>query len=105
MNEGFGLVWHDGRAMKGGDHGSEHGSGSMTVRFGQFDKSFKQIAETAVDTKVCECCPTAAAVTAEGIVTAYRDRSDEEIRDNYVARLVSGRSEERRVGKECRSRW
>jgi hypothetical protein len=91
MGEGFGLVWLDGRAMKGGEGHDGHGSGAMSVRFGQFDKSFKQIAETAVDTRVCECCPTAAAVTAEGIVTAYRDRSDAEIRDNYVARFVNGK--------------
>lgn len=92
MGEGFGLVWLDGRAMKGGEHGGEHGGGgAMSVRFGQFDKSFKQIAETAVDTKVCECCPTAAAVTAEGIVAAYRNRSDEEVRDNYVSRFVNGK--------------
>ena len=90
IGDGFGLVWLDGRAMKsGGEHG-EHGGGAMSVRFGQFDKSFKQIAESAVDTRVCECCPTAAAVTAEGVITAYRDRSDDEIRDNYVSRLVNG---------------
>jgi hypothetical protein len=71
----------------GGEHG---GGGAMSVRFGQFDGNFKQVAETAVDTRVCECCPTAAAATAEGIVTAYRDRSDGEIRDNYVSRLVNG---------------
>lgn len=106
MGEGFGLVWLDGRAMNpstnsGGNsgvrsgqeagHGDEHGSGAMSVRFGQFDKSFKQIAETAVDTKVCECCPTAAVATAEGVITAYRNRSDEEIRDNYVSRFVNGK--------------
>jgi hypothetical protein len=101
MGEGFGLVWLDGRNMlaspkpgeggKGGEGHDGHGSGAMSVRFGQFDKSFKQIAETAVDTKVCECCPTAAAVTADGVITAYRDRSDAEIRDNYVARLVNGK--------------
>lgn len=93
MGDGFGLVWLDGRAMKaGGDHGGEHGGGgAMSVRFGQFDKHFKQVAETAVDTRVCECCPTAAAVTAEGVIAAYRDRSTEEIRDNYVARLVNGK--------------
>jgi hypothetical protein len=89
MGEGFGLVWLDGRAMKGGEHGG--GGGAMSVRFGQFDKSFKQIAETAVDTKVCECCPTAAAATAEGVITAYRNRSDEEIRDNYVSRFLNGK--------------
>jgi hypothetical protein len=93
MAEGFGLVWLDGRAMKsGGDHGSDHGGGgAMSVRFGQFDKNFTQIAETALDTRVCECCPTAAAVTADGVIAAYRDRSEGEIRDNYVARLVNGK--------------
>lgn len=101
MGEGFGLVWLDGRNMvaapkpgeggTGGGGHDGHGSGAMSVRFGQFDKSFKQIAETAVDTRVCECCPTAAAATAEGVITAFRDRSDDEIRDNYVARLVNGK--------------
>ena len=91
MADGFGLVWLDGRAMKGGDHGGEHGGGAMSIRFAQFDKSFKQIADSAVDARVCECCPTAAAITANGPIAAYRDRSDGEIRDNYVARLVGGK--------------
>lgn len=92
MGDGFGLVWLDGRAMTGSEGHSEHGSGgAMSVRFAQFDKGFKQIAETAVDTRVCECCPTATAVTAEGVITAYRNRSEDEIRDNYVARLVNGK--------------
>jgi hypothetical protein len=93
MGNGFGLVWLDGRAMNaGGEHAGAHGGGgAMTVRFGQFDTHFKQMAETAVDTRVCECCPTAAVATAEGVIAAYRDRSDDEIRDNYVARLVNGK--------------
>ena len=98
IGEGFGLVWLDGRAMKGGEHG-EHGGGAMSVRFARFDpstplragKAFKQVEESVVDAKVCECCPTTAAVTAEGIITAYRNRSDDEIRDNYVARFVNGK--------------
>ena len=100
MGDGLGLVWLDGRAMlpapkpgeggKGGEHG-EHGSGAMSVRFARFDRNFKQLEETVIDAKVCECCPTAAAVTAEGIIAAYRNRSDDEIRDNYVARLVNGK--------------
>ncbi len=91
MGEGFGLVWLDGRAMKSGGEHAEHGGGAMSVYFGQFDKAFKQIAETPVDTRVCECCPTAAVATAAGVITAYRNRSDEEIRDNYVSRLVDGK--------------
>ena len=100
MGDGFGLVFLDGRNMKSGDGHSEHGGGgAMSVRFAQFapstepraGKTFKQIADTAVDARVCECCPTAAAVTPNGVIAAYRDRSDEEIRDNYVARLVNGK--------------
>ena len=30
-------------------------------------------------------------MTADGIITAYRNRSDDEIRDNYVARFVNGK--------------
>ena len=91
VGDGFGLVWLDGRAMKAGGGHDGHGTGAMSVRYGQFDKSFKQVAETAVDTRVCECCPTAAAVTADGLITAYRDRSEGEIRDNYLSRFVNGK--------------
>ncbi len=90
MGDGVGLVWLDGRAMKSDGHG-EHGAGAMSVRFARFDKNFKQLDESVVDAKVCECCPTTAAVTAEGVITAFRNRSDEEIRDNYVSRLVNGK--------------
>jgi len=88
--EGFGLVWLDGRNMTSGEH-SGHGGGSMTVRYARFDKAFKQVEETEIDARVCECCPTTAAVTSEGVITAYRNRSEDEIRDNYVARFVNGK--------------
>ncbi len=91
IGDGFGLVWLDGRAMKGGEHSDHGGGGAMSVRFARFDKNFKQLEESEVDAKVCECCPTTAAVTSEGLITAYRNRSDEEIRDNYVSRLVNGK--------------
>ncbi len=86
---GLGLIWLDGRAMKSG-HG-EHGGGDMSVRGAVYDQKGKQISEAAVDLRVCECCPTTAAVTADGPIVAYRDRSPTEIRDIYVSRLVSGK--------------
>lgn len=89
---GLGLVWLDGRAMKPqaghGDHGS---GGAMSVRFGMFDGNWKQTAETAVDVRVCECCPTTAAVTSEGPIVAFRGRSDDEIRDIHVSRFDNGK--------------
>lgn len=88
---GLGLVWLDGRAMKAGGHDGHEGGGDMSVRSAIFDVAGKQVAETAVDLRVCECCPTAAAVTSDGPIVAYRNRSPEEIRDIYISRLVGGK--------------
>jgi hypothetical protein len=63
----------------------------MSVRFARFDRDWKLVEESAVDERVCECCPTAAAVTAEGVIAAYRDRSPGEIRDIYTSRLAGGK--------------
>lgn len=90
---GLGLVWLDGRVMtemKPGDHASMP-TGAMTVRAALFDRRGVQLSETLVDDRVCECCPTAAAVTSEGPIIAFRNRTEDEIRDIYIARLVGGR--------------
>jgi len=91
---GLGLVWLDGRAMKPeAEHGG-HGAadaGSMSVRFATFDRDWKQTAEVPVDPRVCECCPTTAVVTAEGPIAAFRDRTEQEVRDIYVARFENGK--------------
>jgi hypothetical protein len=92
---GLGLVWLDGRNMVAGSHegheGHEgHGSGGMTLRGATFDPSGRQVAEVEIDDRVCECCPTAVAVTAAGPIAAYRNRDEDEIRDIYVTRLVDG---------------
>lgn len=87
---GLGLVWLDGRAMKPGGHDGHEGGGAMTVRGATFDRAGKQVSEMPIDLRVCECCPTAIAVTANGPIVAYRDRSPDEIRDIYVSRLIRG---------------
>jgi hypothetical protein len=90
----LGLVWLDGRAMLGG-HGAPAAkgtpAGAMGLRFARFDTAWKQVEETLVDGRVCECCPTAAAVTDEGPIIAFRNRTDTEVRDIHVARLVNGK--------------
>ena len=85
----LGLVWLDGRSMTTGHDG--HGGGDMSLRFGAFGRQWKQTAETALDARVCECCPTTAAMTSDGPIVAYRDRSGEEVRDIYVTRLENGK--------------
>jgi hypothetical protein len=90
---GLGLVWLDGRHMDGGGHDGHdgHGSGGMTLRGATFDPSGRQIDEIEIADLVCECCPTAVAMTADGPIAAYRNRTQDEIRDIYVSRLVDGR--------------
>jgi hypothetical protein len=91
---GLGLIWLDGRGMTGG----HEGHGDMSLRFGSFDRSWKQTAETALDPRVCECCPTAAAMTSDGLIVAYRDRGADQLRDISVMRLEQGKwTEPRRV--------
>ena len=75
---GLGLVWLDGRR------------GDMSLYYGAFDKDWKQTAETAIDTRACECCQTSVALTAEGPLVAFRDRSPREIRDIYASLFTGG---------------
>jgi hypothetical protein len=88
---GLGLIWLDGRAMKPPATAGEDAVGDMSLRAAVFDRDWSERSEDAIDVRVCECCPTAAAVTSDGVVIAYRDRSPDEIRNIYVASLVEGK--------------
>ena len=81
---GLGVVWLDGRST----HGDE---GDMQLRAAMFDKDHKSLSDTLIDARVCECCSTSVAMTADGPIAAYRDRTASEIRDIYVTRLLAGR--------------
>jgi hypothetical protein len=81
---GLGVVWLDGRTT----HGEE---GDMQMRAAMYDGAHKQLSDAVIDARVCECCPTAVALAADGPVAAYRNRSTGEIRDIYVTRLETGR--------------
>jgi hypothetical protein len=83
---GLGLVWLDGR-----NQGKQPEDAEMALYFGSFDPSWKQTAEVAANTRVCECCTTSAVVTPDGVVAAFRDRSAKEIRDIHVTRLENGK--------------
>lgn len=83
-----GVVWLDGRNSE--FDFDDPDTGTMTLRWAAFDSSWKQTADTEIDHKVCECCPTTAVMTSDGVLTAYRDRSDEEVRDIAVSRLENG---------------
>lgn len=83
---GLGLVWIDGRATN-----PETESGDMSLRSSVYDAAGKQLRETVVAPRVCECCSTSAAETSDGVIVAFRNRSATEVRDIYVTRFADGR--------------
>ena len=80
--QGLGVVWLDGRQTV-----TNRESGPMSIRFASYDAQWKQRADTLIDAKVCDCCTTSVALTTDGLITAFRNRTDEEIQDIYVSRL------------------
>ena len=82
---GVGAVWLDGRKYNKAGHNA---SNEMTLMSASIDATGKPNGETTVDARVCDCCQTSAAITANGPVVVYRDRSAAEIRDIYVVRRV-----------------
>jgi hypothetical protein len=63
----------------------------MTLRAATFGADAAQTSEDVIDLRVCECCPTAAAATADGVVVAYRDRRADEVRNIGIARFADGK--------------
>lgn len=86
------ATWLDGRYTKtenisdGHDH--EGQKGAMTLRGAFFNKKGRVMNEIELDSRVCDCCATSAALTSNGVIVAYRDRSEEEIRDISIVRQV-----------------
>jgi hypothetical protein len=86
------AIWLDGREMATGNPAlnSDHGHGNMTLRYAMLRKNGTLEQEALLDAKVCECCQTSAALTSQGAVVAYRDRSDQELRDISIVRWQNG---------------
>lgn len=88
----LGAVWLDGRNMKDMKHEEESkpASASMTLRYAAIDADGKLSDEAQLDERVCECCQTSAALTSEGPIAVYRDRSGAEVRDIYFVKQMNG---------------
>ena len=86
--DGVGAIWLDGRNMTEGGHGTQ--AGGMTLRSALITPAAVVTQPQLIDELVCDCCQTDIAMTADGPVTVYRNRTQDEIRDIYVARYVDG---------------
>ena len=90
--ENYFISWLDGRnsVMEPAGRHDEGHHGQMTIRGAIIDKQGNKSGEWELDNRVCDCCQTSAAITSNGPVVVYRDRSDTEIRDMSIVRLVNG---------------
>lgn len=100
VGDGLGVVWLDPSTRSGENSGARsgqvaahdgHDGSPMKVHFARFDANWKKVEDVVIDERVCECCPTAAAVTADGVIVSYRDRGAGEIRDIHTSRLFDGK--------------
>ena len=64
--------------------------GSMSLSTNVWKDGTDPAAKQVLDQRTCDCCQTGAAVTSRGPVLVYRDRTDVEVRDIVITRLVDG---------------
>jgi hypothetical protein len=76
--------------MHEGEHRQGLEGGGMTLRHGRFSADGTVSEEVELDNLVCDCCQTSVAVARQGPVVVYRNRTEEEIRDIYIARFING---------------
>ncbi|WP_026810996.1 hypothetical protein [Arenibacter latericius] len=89
QDNSFFITWLDGRNTVGQGHGNEH-AGAMSIRAAEVSPNGTVSNEVMLDDSTCDCCQTIAAITNNGPVVLYRDRSEDEIRDISITRLVNG---------------
>ena len=69
----------------------EGGEHDKALRFARFAPDGAVISDEMLDSDVCTCCQTAAGVTADGPIVAYRDHESDEIRDISVVAFKNGK--------------
>jgi len=90
-DELFMAVWLDGRQTE--DRSDEeyfNMDKAMSLRSAIINTDGSVNERLLIDDTVCDCCPTSMVMTTNGPVAAYRDRTDEEIRDIFVTRYIDG---------------
>lgn len=81
-----GAVWLDGRKTAMKDSTEE-----TQLRTARIRPDGSLADEQTLDSRICDCCQTATAMTRRGRVIVYRDRSPDEVRDIGIVRQVNGR--------------
>src|ERR1700676_515585 len=83
---GVGVIWLDSRKLSK-KNAPPQTSGDVAMMYTSVALDGKLGPEVSIDKRVCECCQPSAVETSNGILAAYRDRTDQEIRDISVVRF------------------
>ena len=87
-SSGFYVTWLDGRNTVTNTKETHHKA--MTIRFAEITNTGEIINETELDATTCDCCQTSIALSSEGPIVVYRNRSEDEIRDIYITKYRNG---------------
>ncbi|MEL7533438.1 MAG: hypothetical protein AAFN10_19145 [Bacteroidota bacterium] len=74
------AIWLDGRNY------AEGGNENMMLAYSEFDQKGHASPTQFLDQRVCDCCQTDMAMSSQGLIAVYRDRSPQEVRDIYLVR-------------------
>lgn len=77
---GVAVIWLDSRKV-------DKGADDVSLMATNINLDGKVGDETEIDSRVCECCQPSSVVVPGGVLTVYRDRSNEEVRDIVITRF------------------
>ncbi|MDA7557818.1 sialidase [Flavobacteriaceae bacterium] len=86
-NDTYIAAWLDGRQHALAEIDSTINK-RMTLRSALINSKGTLLEEHLIDDSVCDCCQTDIAMTKEGPIVVYRNRTDNEIRDIYYSKKV-----------------
>jgi hypothetical protein len=86
----IGALWLDGRQLAEWSFDDPDALLGTSLRAARIDASGAIVAREIVDELVCDCCQPDVALTSEGPIVVYRDRTPDEIRDIVVRRYGNG---------------
>jgi len=89
LDGGVGFIYLDGRKQVN-EYTEDPNTTGMTLRAAMLTDEGALAGEQLVDSLICDCCQTDVAMTDEGPIAVYRNRTEKEIRDIYVTRRVDG---------------